>query len=224
MAYYIDLENITLDDYKTKLQSAYLPPSRMILKDNLEERFVYFESIDIENVKQLITLLKKKDKFLELTKVDCFSEHYLKILLRELNSIHPKPNKISDFADISVEAIEKLELIGIRNTRQLYNRIITSEARRELSKTTGLTNATILELTKLTDLSRIKWVGVTFARMLYDLGFDTAEIASKADPIELHRQINERNVAMGYYKGKIGLNDIRIFINAAKEVTLEIKY
>jgi hypothetical protein len=36
MGYYIDLEKLTLDDYRKKLASAYLPPSRMILKEKIE--------------------------------------------------------------------------------------------------------------------------------------------------------------------------------------------
>lgn len=60
MGYYIDLEKITIDDYRIKLESAYLPPSRMILKEKLDERFGYFKSIGLRNVKELIQLLKKK--------------------------------------------------------------------------------------------------------------------------------------------------------------------
>lgn len=45
MGYYIDLEKITIDNYKTKLELAYLPPSRMILEDKLDERWSYFNSI-----------------------------------------------------------------------------------------------------------------------------------------------------------------------------------
>ena len=37
MGYYIDLEKVTIDDYREKLESGYLPPSRMILKEKLDE-------------------------------------------------------------------------------------------------------------------------------------------------------------------------------------------
>jgi len=36
MGYYIDSEKISIDDYKVKLQFAYLPPSRMVLKEKLD--------------------------------------------------------------------------------------------------------------------------------------------------------------------------------------------
>jgi hypothetical protein len=224
MGYYIDLDKISIDDYRIKLESAYLPPSRLILKDKLDERFGYFKSIGVKNVKGLIQLLKKKDKLTELSKVDFLSGDYLTILLRELNSTLPKPNKIADFTGILQDTVDKLEKIGIKNTEKLYDKVLTKSDRQKLADSTGIGDKEILELTKLTDLSRIKWVGVTFARMLYDLGIDTVEKASKSDPVELHSRINHLNKEKNIYKGQIGLNDIKIFVNAAKEIPLEIKY
>lgn len=224
MGYYIDLEKITLDDYQSKLESAYLPPSRMVLKERTDERFGYFKRIGIKNVNELIHLLKKKNKLAELSKAECFTSDYLTILLRELNSTLPKPNKIADFPGIAKDIADKLENAGIKNTEKLFDFVKTKLERQKLAEKSGINENDILELTKLTDLSRIKWVGVTFARMLYEIGVDTVEKASKADPVDLHEKINRMNRDHLVYKGQIGLNDIRIFVNAAKEVPLEIEY
>ncbi|HUM89625.1 MAG TPA: hypothetical protein PKV50_08840, partial [Prolixibacteraceae bacterium] len=112
MGYYTDLATISIDDYQAKLESADLLPSRMLLKERLAERFGYFKSIGIRNVLDLQKLLKKKEKLAELTKVDGFSEDFLVVLLREINSIQPKPNKISEFIGISPETVSKLEKTG----------------------------------------------------------------------------------------------------------------
>jgi hypothetical protein len=149
MGYYIDLEKITIDDYRTKLASAYLPPSRLILKERLDERFGYFKSIGIKNVRGLIQLLKRKDKFAELSEVDCLSGDYLTILLRELNSTLPKPNKIADFTGISKDTIYKLEKMGIKNTEKLFYRVITKADRQKLAVSAGIKEADILELTRI---------------------------------------------------------------------------
>ena len=224
MGYYIDLEKITIRNYSNKIKSAYLPPSRMMLKEKPDERFGYFKNMGIKNVKELLQLLKKKDKFAELQKLDLFSGDYLTILLRELNSTLPKPNKIAEFAGISKENVSKLEQIGITNTEKLYDRIVSSDKRHDLALSTGIKDSDILELSCLTDLSRIKWVGVAFARMLYDLGIDTAEKASKSDPVDLHFRINQLNKTNGIFRGHIGLNDIKIFVAAAKEIPFDIEY
>ncbi|TGV01230.1 DUF4332 domain-containing protein [Flavivirga rizhaonensis] len=224
MGYYIDLEKITIDDYRIRLETAYLPPSRMVLKDRLKERFGYFESIGIKNVKELIQILKKKEKFSELQKAECLSGDYLILLLRELNSTLPKPVKIKDFSGISSETISKLENAGIKNTVKLFDRVINSESRRKLAAETGISEKEVFELTKLTDLSRIRWVGATFAKMLSDLEVDTVDKVTKADPIDLHTRVNQLNKEKRIYKGQIGLNDMKIVVNIAKDVPLDIKY
>jgi hypothetical protein len=169
-------------------------------------------------------MLKKKDKLEELSKVDCFSDDYLVILLREINSIQPKPNKISEFIGISPETVSKLEKIGIKDTVKLFDNVLTPESRKKLAARTNISESEILELTKLTDLSRIKWVGATFARMLFFVGVDTVEKASSVDYVELHQKINQINKEKNYYKGQIGLHDMKLFVDAAKEVSYEIQY
>jgi hypothetical protein len=106
----------------------------------------------------------------------------------------------------------------------LYKKVISETNRQHLAEATGINQNEILELTKLADLSRIKWVGVTFARMLYEIGIDTVSKASKADPEKLHVSINQYNKEKSIYKGQIGLNDMKIFVNAAKDLDLDIEY
>lgn len=224
MGYYVDLGKITIKDYQKKLEDACLLPGRMILKEKLDERFGYFEQIGIKNIKELMQILKKKDKFTELSKVACLSVDYLTILLRELNSTLPKPNKIADFIWLSKNTIDKLENIGIVNTEKLYYKVLTKIDREKLVDSTGIDYTEILELTKLTDLSRIKWVGVTYAQMLYDLGVDTVEKVSKADPNDLHARINQRIKEYNIFKGGIGINDVKILVETANELPLEIDY
>jgi hypothetical protein len=60
--------------------------------------------------------------------------------------------------------------------------------------------------------------------MLYAIGIDTVEKVAKADYVELYKNIIQINKAQHYYKGQIGLNDMKLFVNAAKDVPLEIEY
>lgn len=224
MSYYINLEEIPIETYGEKLKTAYLPPSRKILAENNNEIFSYFKSIGINNLLELIQLLKKKNSFIELQKVKCLSLDYLKILLRELNSILPKPNKLKDFKGPSEKTILELEKIGVTNTKKLYDLVLNENSRIKLSKQINVPYNEILHLTKLTDLSRIKWVGSTFASMLYELSIDSVEKASKTDPIKLHQQLNQLSKEQSIYKANIGLNDIKIFVEAANEVPVEIEF
>lgn len=224
MGYYIDLAGITIDQYKKKLQKAYLPPSRVILRERSEERFAHFKKKGIKNLQELKKFLSRKENTEELSGLECFGGDYLKILLREINSTLPNPNKIADFPGISAVTASKLESIGIKNTLKLYDRVLTPESRKELANQTEISEEEIMELTRLTDISRIKWVGTTFARMLYDLGIDSIKKATAADAVDLHARINQLNKEKDIYRGHIALNDIRIFIEAAGEVPQDIEY
>lgn len=224
MGYHIDLESISIDNYKIKLANAYLPPSRLILKERIDVRFDYFKKLGVKNLKELIQFLKKKEKVKELSKIDFFAGDYLVILLRELNSLLPKPNKLKEFVGIKAETVSKLEKLGISDTLKLFDKITTPYKRKEFATQTGIKEAEILELAKLTDLSRIKWVGVSFARILFDLGIDSVEKVAKADPVNLHKQVNQYIRETNLYKGQIGLNDMKILVETAKEIPVELEF
>jgi hypothetical protein len=224
MGYYIDLTSISIESFKAKLETGFLLPGRMILKEKINERFSVLTKYGITNVSELQKLLKMKDKMAIITKSDGQFEEYLTILLREINSIQPKPNKIKDFVGISSETVLKLEKEGVKDTFGLFDRVKSSGSRKELASRTGISEEEILELTKLTDLSRIKWVGNMFARVLYESGFDTVEKVSTANYKELYQRITLINEQQNLYRGKIGLNDLKLCVNAAQDVPLEIEY
>lgn len=224
MGYYIDLESISLEDFQEKLRTSYVLPSRLILKEKLDERFEYFQKMGINNIQQLLEVLKDKKKLAETARIDCFPEAYLKNLYRELNSFHTKPNKMKDFQDIPGEVVSMLDKAGIKDTVDLFDKVKTPKNRKSLAAVTGVNDLDLLKLTKLTDLSRIRWVGVMFARILYESGFDTLEKVANADYMELYYRIIQTNKEKNLYKGKIGLNDMRLCVNAAQEVPVEIEY
>ena len=224
MGYCLDFSSITIDQYKEKLKRKTMIPSRMILKENLDERFSYFKSLGIKNVLELEKILKKKEKVRELAKEKCLSEDFLIALGRELKAIQPKPRKFKDFLGISEETISKLEKNGIKSTKHLYDKVITKNDRKETAKATGINEEEILDLTKLTDLTRIQWVNGTFASVLYEAGYDTVEKVVKADYEELYNTVKKLNAERKLYKGNIGLNDMKILVEAAGEVPQDIEF
>jgi len=224
VGYYIDLRGISIDEYKGILKSADLLPSRMILKNNIDDIFNVIKRQGIENVDELRRALKNRAKLQDLSKRTGIQEGYLKILIREVNSYRQRPNKIRDFPGISENAILELEDLGIKNTLQLFDRILTPQSRNEISSQTGISENEILRLAKLTDLSRIRWVNHTFAYVLLEAGYDTAEEVAAADYRELYERVRRLNEEREIYKGHIGLHDMKLCVEAAKDVSLEIEY
>ncbi|NJK95141.1 MAG: hypothetical protein HC905_09720 [Bacteroidales bacterium] len=96
MGYYLDLGSIGLDNYKEQLRNGYLIPSRLLLKENLDERFSIFRDAGIKNVFELQKALRNKTIFSQFSAEASMSEEFLTVLLREINSLQPKPNKIKE--------------------------------------------------------------------------------------------------------------------------------
>ncbi|MDD2965326.1 MAG: DUF4332 domain-containing protein [Bacteroidales bacterium] len=224
MAYYPDFEKIDLKTFGQKLTKVWMPPSRRILKERIDERMETLVKADIHNLKQLITTLKKPDKIKQLAKQECLDLAWLTLLLRELKSMSPKPNLLTDFEEMVPDAPRLLSSAGITNTAKLYDRVTTKAKREKLADETGIDILIIEQLTHLTDVSRIKWAGAKFSMMLCQLHYDTPLKISCANPEQLHRCINALNKEKMYYKGQIGLNDIRVFIDAASDVPADIEY
>lgn len=223
MGYHIDLEKISLQQYMNRLETAWLPPGRRILREKLAERIGYFMEADIKNLNELQKLLKKEIYLKKLSELSLFEGDYLVILLREINSMLPKPTALKDFPGISHAAIEKLQAMGIKDTKQLFGKVLTSAQRQNLASESDLPLDLIDELACLADLSRIKWVGAIFAKMLFDLSVKNVREVAAADPVDLHRKVNELNSRLNYYKGKIGLNDMHILVAAAGDVPVEME-
>ena len=224
MPYSVALESISLDTYQKILGATDLVPSRMMLKDNLVSNFHSLKKQHIGNVKELRQALKTRDKLHDFAKQSGLTEEYLTILLREVNSIRRKPNRFKDFPAIPQRVIMSLEQQGIKNTRQLFDKVLTSEQRSDFAKLTGLSKQDILKLAKLTDLSRIRWVNHTFACVLYELGYDTAQKVANADEEILYEEVKKLNEARQLYKAHIGLHDMKLTVEAAKQVSQDIQY
>ena len=81
-----------------------------------------------------------------------------------------------------------------------------------------------MKLTKLTDLSRIRWVNHTFAFVLLEAGYDTVEKVANSDYKELYEKVKKLNEERNLYKGHIGLHDMKLCVEAAQDVSFEIEY
>lgn len=222
--YYINLKAISLSDYETELEQTELLPSRKILKEDIKQRFACLSKYGLKNLNDVLVALKTPTKLKDLAQKTGLPEEYLVILKREIGSSQPQPVNLRDFPGISPDVIQKLEALSINNTKQLFNLVKTEVDRQELGHKTGLSDKNILELTKLTDVSRIKWVGANFARLLVDSDYDTVEKVGQANYAEVYPELMKINEEKRYFKGKFGLNDMKLCVNAAKSVPAAIKY
>ncbi len=223
--YYPDLSAFSLAKLKNLLKTTRLLPGQQILLDNIDESFACLEQRGIENLEQLQQALKSKSAVQSLAQAAGLPLDYLTVLRREVNSYQPKPIDLKDFPDVDPEVVRKLHQLGIKNTEQLFPRVLTPADRSELAKQSQLDEAAILELTRLTDLARIKWVGPKFARLLLAAGYDTVEKVAASNGDELYQVLVRTNEASGIYQGKLGREDISRWVNTVvQDVPQVIQY
>ncbi|RAJ11509.1 DUF4332 domain-containing protein [Arenibacter echinorum] len=224
MGYYIDLKSISIDAYKDILKNKTLIPSWKVLENDIDENLSILKTHNINNLDELLITLKEKTKIQEFSRQSGLPENYLAVLKRVVKGYRPKPNRIKDFACIGKDIVLKLEKIGIKNTLKLYDEILTNEKRNQLSRKSGINDNEIMKLTKLTDLSRIRWVNHTFAYVLLKAGYDTVEKVANADYKEMYDTIKKLNEERKIYKAHIGANDMKMVIESAQNLELEIEY
>ena len=216
MGYYIDLEKISLDQYKEILKTMDMIPSWKILEENIDENLDKLKALNFHNLEDLLNNLKSKSKIQEVAVQSGMSLDYLNVLRRVVNGYRPKPNRFKDFPNIDSAVVEKLEAVGIKNTLHFYDKALTSEQRSDLARQTKISIEEIERLTMLTDLSRIKWVNHTFAYVLHETGFRSAKEVSEADYQNIYQRVKALNKERQIYKGHIGENDMKRLVEAAQ--------
>ncbi|KQC14347.1 MAG: hypothetical protein APR63_05785 [Desulfuromonas sp. SDB] len=93
---------------------------------------------------------------------------------------------ICKFMGINKNYVKKLEDYGIMNVEQMLQEGKTGKQRKELSTKLNIPEKIILELVKLSDLTRLGYVKTKLTRLYYDAGLDSPDKIAKFKPDELH--------------------------------------
>jgi hypothetical protein len=222
-SYHLDLQNISLDQYRQTLKAAELIPSRRILKERIDERIARLQAQGISNLAEFLTSVKSAAKIAELARKTDLSAEYLTLLRREVNALLPKPNNLRDFPGVDPATIEKLAVQGIKNSKQLFESALSREGRAVLASRAGIDAGELLELVKLSDLSRIYGVGPVFARLLYDTGVDTVEAIARAESPRLFDRLAKAYLAAGNSRVDFKERDIAFCIQMAGRLSGSIE-
>lgn len=222
--YHIDLEKFSLEKFRDILITGEVLPGRKILKEKISERFEILESMGIRNLKELIEALKTRAKVERFSQESGLPKDYLVILRREANSYVPKPVNLKDIPGVDSEYIDRLAAVGIKHTKQLFERARFKRDRAELSRLVNVPSDALLELVKLSDLGRIGGVGPVFARIFLDAGIDTLEKLSKSSADEVFERTIAVNKEKGYTKVMATLKDVKLCVNTARELPKVIEY
>jgi hypothetical protein len=193
-------------------------PSRKILKDELDKRFEIIQNENIHNLKKLRDCLKNKEKINDFSKKTNLSIDYLTILKREISSYISNPVKLSDFPDVDIESINKLDKIGIYNSKQLFEKTQTNYDIEDIIEESGISEEDLVELINMSDLVRIWGVGAIFARIVLEAGIKSVKEFAGSDPKKSYKKYIEINNKKGYTKATFVEKDIEFCVEMAKEL------
>ncbi len=93
---------------------------------------------------------------------------------------------IKEFLKVNQEYVKKLATIGIKNVEQMLEKGKTKKQREELSKQLSIPEESILELVKLSDITRMGYVRKKLSRLYYEAGLDSPVKVAAFEPKELH--------------------------------------
>jgi hypothetical protein len=125
---------------------------------------------------------------------------------------------LKDFDWLPKSEITKLERNGIRDAAALYEATDSKSKRTALAKSTGVDITTLVTFAQLVGLTRVQWVSPTTARMLFEAGCDSSASLAKVDADELCDALARVNTGDKYFKGRIGLRDVKRLIVAASYI------
>jgi hypothetical protein len=199
----MDLEQFSLAQLRDILETGRLLPSESVLKEDLPERFAALESMGIKNLKDLTGASSTKKKLERFSQESGLPKEYLTVLRRRAGSYTPRPIPLKKLPGIDPEHVERLATLGIKDTKQLYERATTKQDRAELSKMADVPDDAMLELVKLSDLARPPYVGPVFARLMYETGIDTIAEVSQQSPEALYEILTVTNNEKQIYKAPI---------------------
>ena len=151
-------------------------------------------SEDIDSYVSLIEEEKKSAKGALYTLMNYF--HFLedKDLLAHASTMRGERTKktrkvfpIKEFLKVNQEHVKKLATVGIKNVEQMLEKGKTKKQREELSKQLDIPEESILELVKLSDITRMGYVRKKLSRLYYEAGLDSPVKVAVFEPKELHK-------------------------------------
>jgi len=216
--YYIDADKMSLDDIKKRIEETDLVPSRIMLKDNIDEQFEKFKEYGFLTLADLRKELKNTKNIPSLSKKTGVNSDYLTLLRREIESYFPRAFPLSSFGWLPKEELAKLENLGYKNSVLLFETLNSPETITKLSNELEFAQEFIDNIYALIDLTRIQWVSPIAARILVAAGYNNAKMVSIADADELCSRLDKVNKDNQFFKGKIGLRDIKRLVKSASYV------
>jgi predicted flap endonuclease-1-like 5' DNA nuclease len=132
--------------------------------------------------------------------------------------------KLIDIEGVGPAFAAKLQKAGVRSTESLLARGGTPAGRKDIAAKSGVADALILEWVNHVDLFRVKGVGSEYADLLEAAGVDTVPELAQRNPQNLHQRLLEINAEKRLVRRSPSLNQVRDWVDQARNLPRMITY
>ncbi|MHA1940089.1 MAG: DUF4332 domain-containing protein [Candidatus Hodarchaeales archaeon] len=144
--------------------------------------------------------------------------------LRLPRKVKKAPFLLKKILDINSKHIKILNTLGIKNVNDMIDAGRTPELRKSLVEKTEIPPEIILELVKISDLTRVGYVKEKLSRLYYNAGVQTPEDLAKWDAKALHNHFEE-HIKRTKWDGMVPfLADLKHNIKKAKKLKSVVEY
>jgi predicted flap endonuclease-1-like 5' DNA nuclease len=132
--------------------------------------------------------------------------------------------KLSQIEGIGKKYARKLEKVGIESLEALLQEGCKKKGRKDLAKSTGISEKLILKWVNRADLARIQGIGTQYADLLEASGVDTVPELAKRKPENLEQKMLEVNKKKKLVRRPPGLARLNSWKDQAKKLPRVIKH
>lgn len=132
--------------------------------------------------------------------------------------------KLSQIEGIGKKYARKLEKAGIESLEALLQEGCKKKGRKDLAKSTGISEKLILKWVNRADLARIQGIGTQYADLLEASGVDTVPELAKRKPENLEQKMLEVNKKKKLVRRPPGLARLNSWKDQAKKLPRVIKH
>jgi hypothetical protein len=171
--------------------------------------FVSWGTKVLKNVYRCLWGIRAYYQFLQLDELEYTASELMEYVQNETRLLREFPKTDRD-------AVDKLALIGIKTVNQLLETCKTKRDREKLAEQSGTENDSILELVKMSNLSRLPGLKNVRCRLYYEGGLDTFSKIAALEPSETRSVLSNYIDRSGFEGSPPTENDAQYAITMAR--------
>ena len=130
--------------------------------------------------------------------------------------VQNETRKLREFPKVDRDSVMKLSSIGISTVNQLLKVSGTKEDWQNLAEKSGASHEAILELVKLSNLSRLPGLKKVRGRLFYEAGLDDFSKIAALEPEEIHKVLKEYVEITGFEGSAPTFNEAQVTVAMAR--------